>query len=84
MHSENLLACVNDDECWPGFICGNCPASLGMNPNVSCCFSKNNCGSPSHYGDGSCNPKNYNVECNWDGGDCHAPLAICQHKGEFS
>ena len=52
--------------------------------NMCCCFSKNNCGSPSHYEDGSCNAENNNVECNWDGGDCHVPLAICEHKGEIS
>ena len=69
-----LLACVKDDDCWPGFICGT----------DNNCFSKNNCGSPSHYGDGSCNAENNNAECNWDGGDCHAPLAKCQYKGEIS
>ena len=79
-----FLACVNDDGCLPGFLCGtgNCHTSLGLNLNARCCFSKNNCVSPSYYGDDFCQDENNNLECNWDGGDCcgdNLNTQFCSH-----
>ena len=60
-------------ECQDGLACGsnNCPASLGFDFEVDCCYScPGTCGNPSWKGDNYCDDENNNCGCEWDGGDC--------------
>ena len=75
--SENEGDCDTHDECQDGLICGsnNCPASLGFDFEVDCCYPNENpcydtCGYPNYKGDNYCDDENNNCGCEWDGGDC--------------
>ena len=60
-------------ECQDGLACGsnNCPASLGFDFEVDCCYScPGTCGNPSWKGDNYCDDENNYCGCEWDGGDC--------------
>ena len=69
--------CNSNDECQAGLDCGsdNCPASLGFDSEIDCCFFNDNpcddtCYMESWKGDGACDDGNNNCGCEWDGGDC--------------
>ena len=75
--SENEGDCDAHDECKDGLACGsnNCPASLGFDSEVDCCYPNDNpiydtCWMLSMKGNGYCDDGNNNECCGWDGGDC--------------
>ena len=73
--SENEGDCDAHDECQDGLACGsnNCPASLGFDSEVDCCYPNScpgTCGNPTWKGDNYCDDQNNNCGCEWDGGDC--------------
>ena len=71
--SQDEGDCDLHNECQDGLHCGsnNCPASLGFDSEVDCCFPcPGSCGFPSYVGDDYCDDENNNCGCEWDGGDC--------------
>ena len=75
--SEDQGDCDSVYECEEDLVCGsnNCPASLGFDPDVDCCYPDDNqcydiCGSPTWKADNYCDDQNNNCGCDWDGGDC--------------
>ena len=72
------------DECQDGFDCGsnNCPASLGFDAEVDCCYLNacpGTCGYPDYKGDYYCDDENNNCACEWDGGDCCGSYVITDY-----
>ena len=71
--NEDEGDCDSNEECQTGLGCGsnNCPASLGFDPGVDCCYPcSGTCVDHSFKGDNYCDDENNNCGCEWDGGDC--------------
>ena len=67
--------CDSHAECQAGLACGsdNCPASLGFDSEVDCCYPNSCpgiCGNSDWKSDDYCDDGNNNCGCEWDGGDC--------------
>ena len=67
--------CDSYEDCQTDLDCGssNCPASLGLDSEVDCCYPNScpgTCEDPSYEGDFFCDDQNNNCGCEWDGGDC--------------
>ena len=77
--------CDSNDECQNGLVCGsnNCPASLGFDSEVDCCYPNScpgSCVYPSWKGDNYCDDENNNCGCNWDGADCCGDNVDTSHR----